>query len=90
MKAIVQGKLGPAWFVRLNEVENPVPKDHEVLVRVMASSLNFADVLLIKGGPWFARPVTMFIKPGIQVPRDQYGRPGGSGWPPGYTVQGGR
>lgn len=55
MKAIVHGKFGLPEGLQFKEVEKPAPKDGEVLVRVVASSLNFGDVALAKGQPFSVR-----------------------------------
>ena len=56
MKAIVCTRYGlPARALELKEMETPVPKDDEVLVRVHASSVNPADWYLIRGKPFFLR-----------------------------------
>jgi len=49
MKAIVCTKYGPPDILQLKEVEKPIPKDNEALVKVHAASLNAADLEFLKG-----------------------------------------
>lgn len=56
MKAIVHHEYGqPHSVLRLEEVERPVPVEGEVLVRVRAVGLNWADYSILTGVPYMVR-----------------------------------
>ncbi len=44
MRAVVYDRYGPPEVLRIEDVEPPVPKADEVLVRVRATTLHRADV----------------------------------------------
>jgi NADPH:quinone reductase-like Zn-dependent oxidoreductase len=44
MKAVVQDRYGPPDVLRIADVERPVPKDDEVLIRVRAATVSQSDV----------------------------------------------
>jgi NADPH:quinone reductase-like Zn-dependent oxidoreductase len=55
MKAIIQPKYGSPDVLRLEEVIKPAPRDHEVLIKVHAVSINGSDWEGLRGKPLYAR-----------------------------------
>jgi NADPH:quinone reductase-like Zn-dependent oxidoreductase len=55
MQAIIRTRYGSPSALRLIEVEEPVPKDVEVLVRVLAASVNALDWHAMRGKPLLVR-----------------------------------
>jgi len=68
MKAIVQDKYGSPDVLELREIDQPVVKDDDVLVRVHAASVNPADWHLLTGTPYVARMASGLRKPKVQIP----------------------
>jgi NADPH:quinone reductase-like Zn-dependent oxidoreductase len=63
MRAIVQDEYGSPEVLRLQEIDKPVVKDGEVLVRVRAASVNPADWHYMRGVPYVMRPQAGLGKP---------------------------
>jgi NADPH:quinone reductase-like Zn-dependent oxidoreductase len=55
MKAIIQQKYGPPDVLELQDIQKPVPKENEVLVKIHAAALNAADWHLMRGTPFLMR-----------------------------------
>ena len=63
MKAIVCTKYGPPEVLQLQEVEKPVPKNNEVLIKIHAAAVTAAHLVGRKGTPFFSRLVTGLTRP---------------------------
>ena len=63
MRAVVYDRYGPPDVLRLEDVERPVPKDDEVLVRIHATTVNRTDCGLRSAEPFFARLFTGLRRP---------------------------
>ena len=55
MKAAVYRRYGPPEVVRIEDVEKPVPRDNEVLIRVRATTVCAADWRVRSANPFFIR-----------------------------------
>ena len=55
MKAVVYTRYGPPDVLRLTDVETPVPRGDEVLVKVHAVALNGSDWETLRGKPAYSR-----------------------------------
>jgi len=55
MQAMLQDRYGPPTVLRLGEADVPVPDDDQVLVRVVASSVNALDWHAMRGVPVLVR-----------------------------------
>jgi len=69
MKAIVCTKYGPAEVLQLQDVEKPVPKDNEVLIKIHATTAHIGDTRIrsfnVPLGAWL--PMRLYL--GIRKPK---------------------
>ena len=63
MRAVVHDRYGPPEVLRLEEVERPVPKDDEVLVKVHATTVNRSDCGWRSAKPFITRYFTGLRRP---------------------------
>jgi len=63
MKAFIYEKYGPPETLRMAEVEQPSPNADEVLVKVLATSVNAADWHSMRGKPLFSRATLGLLRP---------------------------
>jgi NADPH:quinone reductase-like Zn-dependent oxidoreductase len=65
MKAAVYTRYGPPEVIRIADVEKPVPKDNEALIKVRAASVNPLDWHFMRGTPYLIR-----LMAGLRKPKD--------------------
>ncbi len=63
MKSAIRRQYGPPESIIIKEVEKPVPKDNEVLIRVKATTVNRTDCANLRAKPFIMRFVLGFFKP---------------------------
>jgi NADPH:quinone reductase-like Zn-dependent oxidoreductase len=67
MKAFIYEKYGPPEALRMAEVDKPSPDAGEVLVKVLAVSVNAADWHVLRGKPLFSRATLGLLRPKHQI-----------------------
>jgi NADPH:quinone reductase-like Zn-dependent oxidoreductase len=63
MRAVVYEKYGHPDVLRIEEVERPVPKDDEVLIKIHATTVNRTDCALRSGKPFITRFLSGLPRP---------------------------
>jgi NADPH:quinone reductase-like Zn-dependent oxidoreductase len=67
VRAVVFDRYGPPDVLRLEEVDKPVPKDDEVLVKVHATTVNRTDCGLRAGHPFLIRFFFGLHRPKVRI-----------------------
>ena len=68
MKAMVYQRYGAPDVLALRDVDVPVARDDEVLVRVRASSVNPYDWHFVTGRPYLVRTTSGLLRPKAMIP----------------------
>ena len=63
MLAAVTTKYGPPSVLKISEITKPIPKPIDVVVRVHASSVTAADMMMRRGAPYYGRLFLGIFKP---------------------------
>src|SRR5215472_14250688 len=66
MQAIIYPRYGAPDVLRLEDVEKPLPKDNQVLIKVYAASVNALDRHTLHAAPW----MRLVMGNGLRAPKD--------------------
>lgn len=67
MKAIVCTRYGPPEVLQLKEVEKPFPQAHEVLIKVIATTVHIGDTKVRRLAPGLGPVKDFFFKPMMRI-----------------------
>ena len=67
MKAIICTKYGPPEVLQLKEVEKPIPKDNEVLIKIHATTVHIGDTKIRSFKPGLGPVKDFFFKPIMRI-----------------------
>ena len=67
MKASFYERYGPPEILRIREINKPSPGEKDVLVKIVAATVNRTDCATIRAKPFFMRLVTGLTSPRIKV-----------------------
>lgn len=63
MKALIWTKYGPPNYLKLEEIDKPIPEYNEVLIKIHATTVNRTDCAMIRAKPFVVRFFTGIFKP---------------------------
>ncbi|HXV43975.1 MAG TPA: NAD(P)-dependent alcohol dehydrogenase, partial [Anaerolineae bacterium] len=69
---IVYTKYGSPDVLQLKELEKPIPKDNEILIRVCATTVETTDAIFRQGTTFAARLFTGLLKPKFTIPGGEF------------------
>lgn len=63
MKAVICTEYGQPEVLKIVEVAKPIPKEHEVLVKIFATTVHIGDTRIRKANPFLVRLIFGLFKP---------------------------
>ena len=67
MKAVICTKYGPPEVLRLVEVEKPIPKNNEVLIKIHATTVHIGDTKIRGFRPGMGFALDLLVKPMMRI-----------------------
>jgi NADPH:quinone reductase-like Zn-dependent oxidoreductase len=67
MKAITYIQYGGPKVLQISDLDKPIPKDNQILIKQMATTVNSGDARLRRADPWLVRLMFGFFRPKIRV-----------------------
>jgi len=67
MKAVICTKYGPPEVLQFKEVEKPFPKDNEVLIKIIATTVHIGDTKIRRLEPGLGTVIDFFFKPLMRI-----------------------
>src|SRR5512136_1401123 len=67
MKAVICTKYGPPEVLKIIEVEKPVPRNHEVLIKTIATTVHIGDTKVRRLEPGLGPVKDFFFKPLMRI-----------------------
>ncbi len=67
MKAVICTKYGPPEVLQIKEVEKPVPKPDEVLIKILATTAHIGDTKIRRFEPGMGPVKDIFFKPVMRI-----------------------
>ena len=68
MKAAISTKYGAPIILEVHEINKPIPKSNEILVKIVSSSVTTADTMMRTGKPYIGRLFIGLLKPSNPIP----------------------
>ena len=68
MKAVTRTKYGGPDVLSVQEIDKPIPKENEVLIKVHCTTVSRTDCGILRGKPYLIRLFTGLFKPKSRIP----------------------